>query len=85
MISIALYAVRPLGRTGCLERKRKANTIGQLIIALSDFEEWGLVPHSEFMDLEYYSMSDLRTDHLSVGSRFMKVYAKHYFALCYHG
>ena len=49
MISIALYAVRPLGRTGCLERKRKANTIGQLIIALSDSEEWGLVPHSEFM------------------------------------
>ena len=85
MISIALYAVRPLGRTGCLERKRKANTIGQVIIALSGFEEWGLVPHSEFMDLEYYSISDLRTDHLSVGSRFMKVYAKHYFALCYHG
>ena len=72
MISIALYAVRPLGRTGCLERKRKANTIdtiGQLIIALSDSEEWGLVPHSEFMDLAYYSLSDLRTDPLAVGSR----------------
>ena len=69
MISIALYAVRPLGRTGCLERKRKANTISQLIIALSDSEEWGLVPHSEFMDLEYYSLSDLRTDPLAVGSR----------------
>ena len=85
MISIALYAVRPLGRTGCLERKRKANTIDLTIMAMSGPEEWGLVPHSEFMDLEYYSLSDLRTDHLSVGSRFMKVYAKHYFALCYHG
>jgi len=52
---------------------------------MSGPEEWGLVPHSEFMDLEYYSLSDLRTDPLAVGSRFMKVYAKHYFALCYHG
>ena len=47
--ALALYAVRPLGRTGCLERKRKANTIGLAIMAMSGSEEWGLVPHSEFM------------------------------------
>ena len=30
-------------------------------------------------------MSNLRTDHLSVGSRFMKVFAEHYFALAIMG
>ena len=39
-----IYAVRPLGRTGCLERKRKANTIGLTILSLSDLMNRGLSP-----------------------------------------
>ena len=31
------------------------------------------------------NLSNLRTDHLSVGSRFMKVFAEHYFALAIMG
>ena len=42
--SFSLYAVRPLGRTGCLERKRKANTIGLTIIAMSGLRNRGLSP-----------------------------------------
>ena len=34
-----------------------------------DSEEWGLVPHSEFMDLAWMNLSNLRTDPLAVGSR----------------
>ena len=43
-IIISLYAVRPLGRTGCLERKRKANTIDLTIIAMSSLRNRGLSP-----------------------------------------
>ena len=51
----------------------KGHTIDLAIIALSEVEEQGLVPCSEFMDLKKSYLSDLRTDPLAVGSRFMNL------------
>ena len=62
MISIALYAVRPLGRTGCLERKRKANTIDLTILSLSNLRNRGLspVPGLSFVNIIFAGSEEWR-------------------------
>ena len=60
--SFSLYAVRPLGRTGCLERKRKANTIGLTIIAMSGLRNRGLspVPGLSFVNIIFVGSEEWR-------------------------
>ena len=76
-MALPLYAVRPLGRTGCLERKRKANTIGLTILSLSDLRNRGLspVPGLSFVNIIFVDSEEWRLDPpFRVGNRAIVFY-----------